>query len=126
VGGTFVTSSDARLKKDIQSLDNVLDKVMVLIPKKYHYNVNESTDPLSYGFLAQDVQKIFPEFVSRREGGYLGISYNNFSVIAIKAIQEQQELIDKLEKKNLTQEQQFQQQINILLRRIEALEKKSP
>jgi len=47
-------------------------------------------------------------------------------VIAVKAIQEQQEQINQLEKKNLEQQQQFQHQINTLLQRIEALEKKSP
>jgi hypothetical protein len=75
----------------------------------------------------KEVEKLFPEFVFSSENGVKGIAYSNFSVIAIKAIQEQQgqlqvqqEQINKLEKKNLEQEQQ----LNILLQRIEALEKK--
>ncbi|MEP7142471.1 MAG: tail fiber domain-containing protein [Ferruginibacter sp.] len=117
VGGTFVNSSDARLKKDIIPLDNVLYKLMALVPKAYHYSVNKNTDPLLYGFIAQDVQKIFPEFVKEREDGYLGIAYSNFGVIAIKAIQEQQQEIDQSKRLNELQ----QKQIDELKRQIELL-----
>jgi len=97
VGGAFVNPSDERLKKDIYPLDNVLDKTLQLQAKTYHYTVNSSTDRHSYGFLAQDVEKLFPEFVFTSETGYKGIAYSNFSVIAIKAIQEQQEIIKALQ-----------------------------
>jgi len=123
-GANYVTSSDERLKRDISSLPAILNKIMLLQPKTYHYAVNRDTDPRSFGFLAQDVEKLFPEFVFTSETGMKGIAYSNFSVVAIKAIQEQQELINKLERKSQEQEQQFQQQLNILQQRIEALEKK--
>ena len=48
------------------------------------------------GFLAQDVQVLFPELVKHREDEYLGLNYDDFGVIAIKAIQEQQKIIDEL------------------------------
>ena len=60
--------------------------------------------------MAQEVQKVFPEFVSEREGGYLGITYSSFSVVAIKAIQEQQKTIESQ-----------QQQINQLQAQIEEI-----
>jgi hypothetical protein len=123
-GGAFVNPSDERLKKDILPLNDALRKVLQLQPKTYHYISSANTDRRLYGFLAQDVEKIFPEFVFESETGFKGIAYSNFSVVAIKAIQEQQALLNKLERKSLEQEQQFQLQINILLRRIEALEKK--
>ena len=123
-GGAFVNPSDASLKKDITPLTTVLDKLMLLQPKTYQYIATADAGRYSYGFLAQDVEKLFPDFVFSSENGIKGIAYHNFSVIAVKAIQEQQELINALEKKNLEQEQQFQEQLNILLKRIEALEKK--
>ncbi len=132
VNGSFISSSDARLKKDISSMDQVLDKLVLLQPKTYHYIASSDANRTSWGFLAQDVEKLFPDFVFSSENGMKGIAYSNFSVIAVKAIQEQQEQINQLEKKNLEQEQQSQQQqnillqkIEILLKRIEALEKKS-
>ena len=86
---------------------------MQLQPKTYHFT-NGDDPRRSYGFLAQEVEKLFPEFVFSSEGGLKGIAYSNFSVIAVKAIQEQQQIIDR---------QQIQ--LNELLKRIEALEKKS-
>jgi Holliday junction resolvasome RuvABC DNA-binding subunit len=62
----------------------------------YHYNKNNDSDPRLYGFVAQEVEKVFPEFVSIAGNGYKGIAYNNFSVIAIQAIREQQQIINEL------------------------------
>ncbi len=98
--GAYINPSDARLKKDITPLGNMLDKVMALTPKKFHYKTNKGGDPLSWGFIAQDVQKIFPEFIDVKDDGYLGIAYSNFSIVAIKAIQEQQTEIEELKKEN--------------------------
>lgn len=96
VGASFHNFSDARLKKDIRSLDNVLDRVLQLKAVTYHYNKNNDSDPRLYGFVAQDVEKLFPEFVSTAGNGYKGIAYNNFSVVAIQAIKEQQQVINEL------------------------------
>ncbi|MEP7230413.1 MAG: tail fiber domain-containing protein [Ginsengibacter sp.] len=109
--GAYINPSDVRLKKDITPLENVLGKVMALTPKKFHYKTNSAIDPLLWGFIAQDVQKIFPEFVDVKDDGYLGISYTNFSVVAIKAIQEQQLIIDKQQK----QIDKMEKQIELLL-----------
>ena len=100
VGGAFVTSSDERLKKNITPLPGVLEKILLLQPKTYQYIATSDAGRLSYGFLAQDVDKLFPEFVFSSENGIKGIAYSNFSVIAVKAIQEQQQLIETLMKKN--------------------------
>ena len=71
--------------------------VLELEPKMYHYIDNPNDAPLSIGFIAQDAQKVFPETVSHEEGeDLMGISYSKFAVIAIKAIQEQQEQIEAL------------------------------
>ena len=110
VGGAFVNPSDERLKKDISPLPLVLNKLLLLQPKTYHYTANSDADRHSYGFLAQDVEKLFPDFVFTSETGYKGIAYSNFSVIAIKAIQEQQTLIELLQKKN----EELEKRINIL------------
>jgi hypothetical protein len=128
VGGAYINSSDERLKKDISSLDRVMDKLLLLQPKTYQYTTSTDANRYSYGFLAQEVEKIFPDFVFSSENGMKGIAYSNFSVIAVKAIQEQQlqiqeqkEQINNLEKINFEQQQQL---IKLMLR-IEALEKKS-
>lgn len=121
VGGTFVSNSDERLKKDISPLSDVLNKILLLQPKSYHYLVSSDANRFSYGFIAQEVEKLFPDFVFSSEDGIKGIAYSNFSVIAIKAIQEQQQLIEDQKQKIDHQ----QQQIEEMLKRIESLEKKN-
>jgi hypothetical protein len=121
VGGTFVSSSDERLKTDITSLPRVLDKLMLLQPKTYQYIATSDAGRLSYGFLAQDVEKLFPEFVFSGEGGIKGIAYSNFSVIAIKGIQEQQQLIEEQKQKI----DRLEQQIEEVLKELSALRVKT-
>jgi trimeric autotransporter adhesin len=51
--------------------------------------------PLSYGFIAQEVEKLFPAFVTTKGAdGMKAIAYQNFSVVAIQAIKEQQVIIE--------------------------------
>ena len=38
------------------------------------------------GFIAQDVKKVLPELVKTREDGFLSLNYDDFGIIAIKAI----------------------------------------
>jgi hypothetical protein len=106
--GTYNQVSDARFKTGITKMESVLNKVMALQPKKYKYNFNNPQNKVSSGFIAQEVMQVFPEFVSdfHRPSNdstdnevYHGINYAGFSVIAIKAIQEQQIQIDTLNKK---------------------------
>lgn len=90
--GAYNQLSDRRLKKNIQPLKPVIDKVMRLKPSRYHYSSNISGKPESIGFIAQDVEKIFPELV-KTSGKYKALSYDGFAVLAIKALQEQQKII---------------------------------
>ena len=98
VSGAYTAVSDSRLKQNISDLAEVLPSVMALQPKKYQYT-NVESDRYYSGFLAQDLEKVFPEFV------YYGgddqvvytVNYAGLSVIALKAIQEQQAKIESLE-----------------------------
>lgn len=98
VTGAYTSSSDRRLKKDITQQQPVLNSVMQLQAYQYHYLDNQPTDRFSNGFMAQDVQKIFPDAVvenSMKNGETrLGINYQYFTVLAIKGLQEQQKIIE--------------------------------
>ncbi len=67
--------------------------------------------------MAQDLINIFPEavYTNRDKQGkeFYTVDYNTFSVLSVKAIQEQQQIIDKQQK-----------QIEELLKRVEKLEQK--
>lgn len=95
--GAYVANSDRRMKKDITPYQPVLNKVLQLQAYQYHYIDNKPTDNFSNGFMAQDVQKLFPDAVvenTTKDGETrLGINYQYFTVLAIKGLQEQQQQI---------------------------------
>ncbi|WP_066426621.1 tail fiber domain-containing protein [Anabaena sp. 4-3] len=93
--GGWRQPSDERLKQDIEPLANVLDRVIKLQPKSYHWLNSGNNSCKYFGFIAQEVEQIFPDFVSEKRG-FKGMNYNDFSVVAIAAIKEQQELILQL------------------------------
>ena len=91
--GNYLASSDARLKTGITSIGAVLPKVLQLKAKKYAYKgINQQR---YNGFLAQDLQKVFPEVVTAvppREAGEsetLMVDYAQLTVLAIQALQEE-------------------------------------
>ncbi len=83
---------------------------MQLQAYQYHYLDNQPTDRFSNGFMAQDVQKIFPDAVVENEmkdgEKRLGINYQYFTVLAIKGLQEQQKEMEqmKLQMKEMMEE----------------------
>ncbi|MEE9349594.1 MAG: tail fiber domain-containing protein [Flavobacteriaceae bacterium] len=104
--GAYTAISDRELKKNINTLDNVLDKINKLNVVDYNF-IDQKTEDKHVGFIAQEVNKVFPHLVNEpiEEGedkGYYTMDYSGFGVIAIKAIQEQQKQIETL-KQELTE-----------------------
>jgi hypothetical protein len=101
-----------------------MDKINQLEAFNYHYIDNESDAPLSSGFMAQDVQKLFPEAVSEMDmkngEKMLGINYQYFTVAAIKGLQEQQVKIETLEAEMNAQKEEIAAQ-NEKMAKLEAL-----
>jgi hypothetical protein len=125
--GSYNSASDLRLKKNVEEISPVLDKVLQLKAKKYNFIDGEETTKKSTGFISQEVLQLFPEFVSgfKRNATdstlYYGINYAGFSVIAIKAIQEQQLQIATANKTNETMLallQKMQLEIEVLKQKI--------
>ena len=94
-GGGWKSSSDGRLKEDVAPLEDVLSGIMKLSPKSYRF-INSTKARKSIGFIAQNVEEIFPDLVTESRG-YKGLGYSDFAVLAIAAIQEQQSLITALQ-----------------------------
>ncbi len=115
--GAYVQLSDARVKTNVNSMPSLLDKLQLLTPKKYEYVNGNPGHQKSIGFIAQEVMPLFPELVSpidhinkdeKDETVYYGINYAGFSVIAIKAIQEQQVIIELQNRRIEKLEQQME------------------
>lgn len=96
--GAYSNSSDRRLKDNIIPLGTVLPSLMKLEAKKYTFKADPGKE-INIGFIAQDVEPLFPEFVmapagNDESGSFYKMNYAGFGVIAVKAIQEQQAVIE--------------------------------
>jgi hypothetical protein len=99
--GDWVSSSDERLKDGFESYKHVLNGIKKLNVLTYHY-ISNNTGKRSFGLVAQNLQQYFPELVrgnANNRNEYLSISYAKTGVLAIKAIQEQQVIIETQQKK---------------------------
>jgi len=94
-GTSWTTNSDERLKTDIEDIAYGLSAVMELSPKQYKYKTNDKT---SLGLIAQQAALVIPEIVEVPEDAELmmGIEYTGLIPVLVKAIQEQQALIEQL------------------------------
>lgn len=98
---TFATS-DARLKEDIVPIEDAYTKLSSLNPVSF---VWAQTDQADFGLIAQEVEEIFPEFVKDNMDGYKTVKYTSFIPLLIKTIQEQQQLIESLQDRVATLEE---------------------
>jgi chaperonin cofactor prefoldin len=66
--------------------------VLKLNTVKYHYNKgnarNLPTEEQGYGFVAQELQQVYPEAVKQNEDGYLSVDFHPVLVSYINAIKE--------------------------------------
>ena len=111
-------SSDARLKTNIrdinsgalqkirdlrpvqfqwQQVEDVVqeDSVMVKVP---HFSEDVDFDRSHYGFVAQELQKLFPELVQEDGSGYLSVSYIELIPLLVQAVQSLSTEVEDLNK----------------------------
>jgi|GEM_PF-2984819 len=101
---SWTNASDKKLKHSIAPLRAGLDFLMSLKPSEYVYN-NEEKEIKTMGFIAQDIQESLKKFgmegyklVNNLNSQYLGLNTGELIPVLAKAIQEQQKIIQKLQK----------------------------
>lgn len=113
------STSDRRLKNDIEPMESTLDKVLKLNSVSFNWNDRPNAIKKDFGFIAQEVNELFPEVVfNAGDEGYLGINYSRFPAILAKAMQEQQEQIEAKD----TRINELEEQATDLNTRVEELE----
>lgn len=98
------SSSDIRLKKNIEGLSGCLEKLMSLRGVRYNWNTSVPRarnlgNQREIGMIAQEVEKFFPELVGEDSDGYKSIDYAKFVAVLLEAIKEQQNLINILQQR---------------------------
>lgn len=118
VNGSIVLTSDERLKDNIKDLTNSLSQLkqlrtvtyifkMPVVAQKAKVGVDttgikkplfnpkpDSSGRKHYGFLAQDVQKTFPDLVYKDSTGMLSVDYIGMIPLLVDALRNQQAQID--------------------------------
>ena len=95
-------SSDKRLKTNIQKIDKPLEKILKLngVSFEWKRDIDEKVEnKTNIGVIAQEVEKVLPEIVKKRDNDYLAIKYEQLVPVLIEGIKEQQKQIDELKKK---------------------------
>jgi len=101
---TITAISDQRLKENIRDLDDGLEKLMTLKPRKFDWKEGKGSDTKDVrGFIAQEFETVFPDMIDtwkdpapEGEEPYKSVRADLIPVL-VKAIQEQQALITQLQ-----------------------------
>lgn len=129
INGTVTSSSDARLKEDIEEIadtergddGSVISKLRLLTPVSYRYkDMNAGKERGTYvdkdgkevelpeekpcqvmtkrhfGFVAQELQQVYPDLVYENDNGYLSVNYTELIPILVQSIKELKSEIDEL------------------------------
>lgn len=111
-----IQTSDARFKSNIQNLNYGLNTILNMRPVSFKWKNDKAAPGTHLGFVAQEVQQLMPEIVTQEqltekqkenftkmgkvapETTPLGMNYTEIVPVLVKAIQEQQKMIDDLKK----------------------------
>ncbi len=88
---SWTITSDRRLKKNIRPIDGALDRLMQLHGVTYQWKKPETQGNMrgTYtGMIAQDVEKVFPEWVQTADDGYKRLTVIGFEGLAVEALRD--------------------------------------
>jgi len=93
--GDISIRSDRRLKENIRGIDNYYEKMMELQGVSYRWKVSQEND---IGFIAQDVEFLFPELVETDKNGIKSIKYPKFVALLTEVVKKQDQEISFMKK----------------------------
>ena len=103
-GTTWINSSDVRLKDITGEYKQGLDKILSIKPVTFYYKADNPrdlpTDEENIGFVAQEVQEVFPEAVTEGPDGYLDFNMHPVNVAVVNAIKELKAENDEIRSEN--------------------------
>ena len=98
LSATSITeTSTLRFKKDIEEMDSQLNTVYNLRPVDFTWKSNDEEDK---GLIAEEVQLLYPEFITLNDDGTAqGIKYSKLVSVLVKSIQELKDEVELLKTK---------------------------
>lgn len=104
--------SDSVFKKDLKSVESCLEKLETLDAVNYLYKTDEFPKHAfpktrQIGFIAQAVEKVFPELVMKTPEGHLMVNYANLTPVLTEGVKELSSQVKR-------QEQEIQELKNLV------------
>jgi len=101
INGAWGAASDARFKRNVEDLDGALDRALALRGVTFDWRRDEFPERhfsarRGIGFIAQEVEGIYPELVITGPDGYKSVDYAKVGPILVEAIKAQQKQIEDL------------------------------
>ena len=96
------STSDIRLKNNIKTIDNALDKVNSIQGIEFDWIEKEKVHGNSghdIGVIAQEIEKVLPDVVTTRDSGYKAVKYEKIVPLLIEAIKELTNEVNELKNK---------------------------
>ena len=94
------SSSDRRLKDNIQPIPDALQKIEEIGGYEFDWNDNQDTfEGHDIGVIAQEIEAVAPELVATRDNGYKAVKYDKLTAILIQAVKELSAKVKELENK---------------------------
>jgi hypothetical protein len=90
-GGSWAVFSDARLKKNVQPLEGALDRLLRLQGVTFEYKDPSAIHELpgtQIGMIAQEVEKVFPDWVDTAPTGMKRLSVHGFEALTVEALRD--------------------------------------
>ena len=104
--GGWTHSSDARLKHDISPIEDALNKILKIRGVEYVFN-SDSENKTQLGFIAQEIEPIFPEVVQTDKKGFKSMIYSNLVAPLVESVKALYARIVGIDKHNQVQDRQI-------------------
>ena len=101
-GFTWTVLSDERLKENINPLKDALSRLLQLQGVSFLWRSSESTPKVTgpqMGLIAQQVEKVFPEWVTTTPDDHKALTLNGFEALTIEAIRELHHEVEQLKER---------------------------
>lgn len=99
----FINLSDERAKQNITPIEPSHAHALIMGLKPVSFEFKKNPEKVHHGFIAQDVIPLVPEdsaVINETPDGMLGLAYTDFIADLVAVIQEQEERITELERRN--------------------------
>ncbi|MBY0111368.1 MAG: tail fiber domain-containing protein [Phycisphaerales bacterium] len=130
-GGSWAVSCDPRLKHDIAPLAGTLDRLLSLRGYRFVYNddavrSNKGLPGVQIGLMADEVERVFPDWVSRDKDGMRMVTERSTTALMVEALRdlraEKDGQIAEL-KSRLERVEHLEKENTLLRERLEKIEK---